>query len=328
MKHRLTSLIPYVGPTIVVVAVVASLTFSDPHSIRRVFLANIAIVALATVILVVREDTVGKKWGAALPWLLVGALLSGALLGPMALAPWVALAALTCAFAARLQLPSAPQRRLLQLGLIAAGATVNGVILWLLLLGGYRPLPLDEFEAKPLRAHTLLADVPLHDTWSIRLRGAESDLSISEVGAVLGDRLIQPPNAAVAALAATRALLGWVFRWEAQDCSDPATSYVHRLSEADRARSVRAPEQHGFVYIFEREALLEITNCTVQAFLSMSLETADDGQHLIVGVHVMETQDITPYYMALIDPFRRLIVYPVVIDHIERLWAGRVQSAD
>jgi hypothetical protein len=30
---------------------------------------------------------------------------------------------------------------------------------------------------------------------------------------------------------------------------------------------------------------------------------------------------ITPDYMALIDPFRRWIIYPAILNHIRAVWA-------
>lgn len=320
MKRRIERLLPYVGPVVAFGAVAASLVFSDPRFIPRIFLADVAVVALAAGFLVVQEDALGEKWAIALPWLTIGALLAAALWGPMSFAPWVALAALAVSFSETRRHSPVRRRLLRRLGLIAGGAAVNSVVLWFVLLGGYGPLEPAAYEAKPLRAHTLLSDVTLHDAWSVQLRGAGTDLTIQEVGNVLGDGLRQAPNAAVAALAGTRALLGWALGWDAKGCVDPAASYVHRLSEEDRDRSVHEPVELGFLYTFERESLLEITNCTVHAFLALSLEPADGGQQIIVGVYVKHNRDITPYYMALIDPFRRLIVYPVIIDHVERQW--------
>ena len=124
----------------------------------------------------------------------------------------------------------------------------------------------------------------------------------------VADGLAQPPNVALAGLAAVRVLLGRVFALDDQECTDPVASSVHRLSEEDRARSLHEPVENGFLYMFEREALAEITNCTVHAFIAMALEPAEDGLRLTVGIYVKQNRKITPYYMALIDPFRRLIV--------------------
>ena len=41
------------------------------------------------------------------------------------------------------------------------------------------------------------------------------------------------------------------------------------------------------------------------------------------GVYVQPVSRLTPLYMALIDPFRRFIVYPAVLRRIRRAWEER-----
>lgn len=328
VNERLRRILPFAGPATALGAVAAAWVVSSPYTIRRAFLADVAFVAIgAGVILVILLRTVRRKQAITLVWLTCGGLLVASLVGPLPLAPWVALAALGVSFAAT-RLGSSCQPRLLgRLGLLAAGAALNGVLLWVLLFGGYRPLRATEFEAHPLRAHAFLADVPLHDVWRVRLRGGGSgDRTIEDVLARLNDGFAEPPNAAVAGLVAVRSLIGLVFSLDDQECADPVASFAHRLSAADRARSHREPGENGVLYVFEREALLELVNCTVHAFIVAFVEPAEDGYRLTVGVYVKQNRAITPYYMALIDPFRRLIVYPVVIEHMERYWA-RVMNA-
>ena len=139
---------------------------------RRAFRADVTVVALAAnLIPLVRPNVAGTIWAIALPRLAWGALLVAALLGPLALAPWVALAALAVARSGTLRGSPVQSRLLVRLGLVGGGVVVNGAVLWVFFLGGHRPLPAAELEAQPLRAHTLLADVPLHDVWVVRLRG-------------------------------------------------------------------------------------------------------------------------------------------------------------
>ena len=327
MKPTLTQLLRFAGPAVALGVVAVSWLLSDPLTIRRAFLADVAVIAFAAgVILVVMPSVVGTTWAIALPWLACGALLVAAVLGPITLAPWVALASLAVSLSGTLLGAPVQPRVLVRLGLVGGGAVVNGAVLWILLLGGHRPLPPAEFEAQPLRVHTLLADVPLHDVWAVQLRGGGADWTMEDVQTLLKDGLARPPNAVLAGLAAVRVLLGLVFSLDDQECTDPAASYMHRLSEEDRARSLREPVANGFLYTFEREALVELVNCTVHAFIAMALEPAADGQRLAVGIYVKQNRKITPYYMALIDPFRRLIVYLAVIEHMERHWA-RVMRA-
>lgn len=321
MKRTHKSLLPFLGPALAIATVAVSWSLSSPYTVRRAFLADVAVVALATGVTLVVPSVLATKWAIALTWLTCGALLGAALLGPLPLSPWVALAALAVSLAATRRGASVQPHLVVRLALLTGGAVVNGAVLWVLLLGGYRPLQLAEFSAQPLRVHTLLADVPLHDVWEVRLRGGGAHRTIADVLTRLNEGFAQPPNAAVAGLFGARMLLGLMFSLDDKNCADPATSYVHRLSEDDRARSRREPTTNGILYMFEREALVELVNCTVHAFIAVAVEPADDGQRLTVGIYVKQNREITPYYMTLIDPFRRLIVYPVVIEHIERQWA-------
>jgi hypothetical protein len=45
------------------------------------------------------------------------------------------------------------------------------------------------------------------------------------------------------------------------------------------------------------------------------------------AIYVLPVGWITPWYMRLIDPFRRLIIYPNVLREAQRRWARAQQSA-
>ena len=84
MKRRLRKLLPLVGPALALGAVAVSWLVSNPYTIRRAFLADVGLIALAAgVILVVLPRVVGTKWVIALTGLACGALLVAALLGPL-----------------------------------------------------------------------------------------------------------------------------------------------------------------------------------------------------------------------------------------------------
>jgi hypothetical protein len=77
------------------------------------------------------------------------------------------------------------------------------------------------------------------------------------------------------------------------------------------------------VYELEREALLEVRNATVHAFLALALEPIPEGYRLYWAVYVEPTSWLTPIYMALIEPFRRFIVYPALCRGAQRTWSRR-----
>ena len=74
------------------------------------------------------------------------------------------------------------------------------------------------------------------------------------------------------------------------------------------------------VYRFENEQLLEIVNHTAHAAaLSALVETAD-SYRFYFGVYVRSVSRFTPVYMALIDPFRKLVVYPSLLRSVRGKW--------
>ena len=183
-----------------------------------------------------------------------------------------------------------------------------------------------EFLALDLRCHSLLGDVPLHDVWTISLSGGGPGRTMTDVLAVSPLREdITSSHPAVRALFGLRRALGTLFGWDRPRQAMPAESYVHRLTTEDRARSAVVPgTRRGsfqLLYVFPTEAVAEIRNATVHAFLVTALVPRPDGHLLYWAIYVKPTGLLTPLYMALIDPFRHYLVYPVLIRETEAAWA-------
>ena len=189
-----------------------------------------------------------------------------------------------------------------------------------------------EYRALPLRVHTLLADVSLHDVWAVDLPRVHEGVTLDEFRRLLSTyRLIGrlPPPAR--ALFGLRVLLGRIFRLEEQPKGAAAASFARRLTTEDRARSsLAAGTLDGLfrvVYRFENELLLEVHNRTVHAALLMALARTEAGYRFHLAVYVCKAGWITPVYMALIDPFRRWIIYPAMLKSIRAIWAEFAEVA-
>jgi hypothetical protein len=241
------------------------------------------------------------------------------------IAPWAFLAALGFAAAGVVSGLKGMKGALMRLVTVTTAAVCNVAILWVFVLGNDARVSAAEFRSKDFHVHTFLTGVPLHDVWAFRLRGGE-DPTIQDVRAVFSDGTLRQTNLIVIGLVGLRSLLGYVFEWDDEKCDDPASSYVHRLSESDRLRSLEEPEPNGFIYTFEHEALAEIVNCTVHAFLVWAWEPAEQGYTLYWAIYVKPVSDFTPYYMALIDPFRRLFIYPLIVKRVEQGWSAKWES--
>ena len=183
------------------------------------------------------------------------------------------------------------------------------------------------FRQKSLYAHTFLAEVPLHDVWVIHLKGGGPGRSLHGLQPLLRSQNIERVHPIVRGLFALRFALGKLFHWD-DDTPDVApTSYLHRLPAADRARSLAEPGTAGkgfrIIYEFENEALSEIINGTVHAFSLLTMESIMDGYQVCWAIYVKKVNWLTPFYMALIDTFRRILVYPILIRQMERAWAEK-----
>ena len=77
------------------------------------------------------------------------------------------------------------------------------------------------------------------------------------------------------------------------------------------------------LYQLDRESLSEVRNATVHAFLAQALVPHDDGYRLYWAVYVKPVSRWTRLYMAAIDPFRRLVVYPSLLRRIAAAWNDR-----
>ena len=181
-----------------------------------------------------------------------------------------------------------------------------------------------EFYALSLRAHTFLADVPLHDVWAVDLPTHRDGVTLSEFlrRASQGGINRLPPVAR--ALIRLRLFLGRIFRLEAEPKDALAASFGSRLTPEDRARSfVVSGTPEGLfrvVYRFENEQLLEIQNRTVHAAALSALAERADGYRFYFAVYVRQRTWITPFYMGLIDPFRKWIIYPAMLKTIRATW--------
>ena len=182
-----------------------------------------------------------------------------------------------------------------------------------------------EFRRVNLRCHSLLADVPLHDVWAIPLDGGGPDRTIRDAHAIMFGSQRAPSKPAVRGLFRLRWALGRVFGWDDERRDPLAQSYMHRLTEADRLQSeVRPGTREGpfrVLYVFANEALSELRNATVHGFMALALVPRQEGYTLYMGVYVTPVSRLTPLYMALIDPFRRYIVYPALCRDAQRSWA-------
>jgi hypothetical protein len=180
-----------------------------------------------------------------------------------------------------------------------------------------------EFGQLPLRVHTFLAGVPLHDVWFVDLPRWRTGVTLDDFLRTVSSCLCTPPSL-VRMLLGIRFFVGRIFGWDREPAATAWKTFATRLTDTDRSRSlVAAGTQDGFfrvVYRFENEQLVELINRTVHAAALSALVETPTGYRFYLGVYVRSVSRFTPFYMALIDPFRKMIVYPSLLRSVRARW--------
>ena len=187
-------------------------------------------------------------------------------------------------------------------------------------------VPARQLERLPLRVHSFLADVPIHDVWAIDLPHTRPGITLYEFSRAVGAGAHPFRDSGMTlALVKLRLFLGRLFGWDSEPPRNAWESFATRLTAADREKSLApAGKREGLVfrvvYRFENEQLLELINRTAHAAaLSALVETAN-AYRFYFGVYVESVGRLTPVYMAMIDPFRKLIVYPSLLRSVRTNW--------
>jgi len=180
-----------------------------------------------------------------------------------------------------------------------------------------------EFEGLPLRVHDFLAGVPLHDVWAIDLPRVRSGITLNEFLRATSPLscTLSPP---VRGLLKVRFFLGDLLGWDREPAASDWETFESRLTSADRSKSlVPVGTREGLfrvVYRFENEQLQELINRTAHAAALSALVETPNSYRFYFGVYVREVSRFTPIYMALIDPFRKLVVYPSILRTVREKW--------
>jgi hypothetical protein len=192
-------------------------------------------------------------------------------------------------------------------------------------------LPNSEHESRPWRIHEIASDFTLEDVWALPVHGRAEDFDTSLQLIVLGD----PANGkslATRLLWRVRWQLGEWFGWDdaPEKLPIPGTnegSLADRLPEdlRDTVAGLNfASLPFTPVYRTDREFAAEISNKTVHGVMHLAWVEAGDGSYQgQMAVYVKPRGLAGKGYMALIKPFRHLIVYPALMRQIEQTWNNR-----
>jgi Protein of unknown function (DUF2867) len=181
----------------------------------------------------------------------------------------------------------------------------------------------EEFERLPLRVHTFLAGVPLHDVWAVDLPHWRSGLTLEDFLRTTCSCLCTPPPL-VRMLLDIRFSVGRFFGWDREPPATAWQTFSTRLTNTDRSKSlVAAGTRDGFfraIYRFENEQLVELINRIVHAAALSALVETPTTYRFYLAVYVGNVSRFAPFYLKAIDPVRKLIVYPSLLRSVCARW--------
>jgi hypothetical protein len=197
-------------------------------------------------------------------------------------------------------------------------------------------LPKTAHTSRPWRVHELTKDFELEDVWELQTPGGPDDLArlVQQFASQdVGSKL----PLAVRALFALRWKLGKVFSWDNPDSGvgERVRSLRERLPadllDAPRGPDLRTvpgravvegPPVFSSVYQTHDEWVAEMSNRTVHSVMHIGWVPDDSGAgyHAQMAVLVKPNGRFGNAYMAAILPFRRAVIYPLLLRTIARRW--------
>jgi hypothetical protein len=202
-------------------------------------------------------------------------------------------------------------------------------------------IPNAAHESRPWRIREIAPDFRLEDVWALPAYGTAEDFPRLLEQMVSADPT-DTGSLATRVLWGLRDLLGRVFGLgrisapveDGRDGGLPIpgtdeTSLAARLPDDLRGTAADV-KFHSLpfvpLYRTDDEFAAELSNQTVHGVMHLAWVDQGDGRYQgQMAVYVKPRGPLGNGYMALIKPFRYLIVYPAVMRRIEREWTGTPQ---
>jgi hypothetical protein len=186
-------------------------------------------------------------------------------------------------------------------------------------------LPTTAHTSRPWRIHELTGDFQLEDVWALPTPGGPNDFPRLVQWIASGDSS-QGSSRAARALFAIRWKLGQLLGWDTPDAG--LGSRVPTLRDRLPADLRDAPSGPDFealpftsLYLIDDEWAAEIANRTMHGVLHIGWVADETGGYRgQMAVYAKPNGRLGTAYMAVIRPFRHLIVYPQMMKQIGRNW--------
>lgn len=190
-------------------------------------------------------------------------------------------------------------------------------------------IPRTAHSAQPWRIHEFTGDFRTEDVWSFHTPGAgPDDFPVLLAAMQTAGGFAKPPRT-VRFLFALRWRLGALLGWD-----KPKTSLGKRVQPlydrlpGDLRETVDVSDTGGApftpVYLLHNESVRELANKTCHAVMHLGWVPTGGGEYEPrMAILVKPNGRFGRVYMALIAPFRYLIVYPAITRQWERAWRDR-----
>jgi hypothetical protein len=186
-------------------------------------------------------------------------------------------------------------------------------------------LPNAAHTSRPWRIHELTGDFRLEDVWALPTPGGRDDFP-RLVALIASSDPSRSSSAAVRTLFAIRWTIGALLGWDRKDIgAGSPRSTLHDRVPADLRESQSSPSFDALpftpLYGLEDEWAAEIVNRTVHAIMHLGWVRDQGGTYRgQMAVLVKPNGLLGASYMAVIAPFRRLVVYPRILAEVGRQW--------
>ena len=188
-------------------------------------------------------------------------------------------------------------------------------------------LPHSDHFSQPWRIHALTEDFRVEDVWALPTPGGPDDFRLLVEQFAAGDR-DQPPPLATRVLFAIRWKVGALLGWDREETGVGGRVPTLRDRLPDDLRNRESGPRLGTagfepLYLTENEFAAEVANETMHGVLHIGWVAdpgSDGGWRGQMAILVKPNGTKGSIYMGVIKPFRYLIVYPQMLQRIERGW--------
>jgi hypothetical protein len=186
-------------------------------------------------------------------------------------------------------------------------------------------LPESAHTSRPWRIHELTADFRLEDVWALPTPGGGPEGFGRLVERFSSSDPSKSSSVVVRALFALRWKLGELLGWDAPKAGVGARVPTLRDRLPADLRGTPGPKFEALpfrsLYLLEDEWAAETANHTMHGVLHLGWVPDESGGYRgQMAVLVRPNGFFGEAYMAAINPFRHLLVYPQMIRDIEREW--------